>query len=404
MKDFEEKGPSQASRVVASVVTNPDATSARDTYGHGTHVAGIIAGNGTERTNGDLLAEPATSASPRRRTWSRSRSPTTSATRPCSTSSTACSSSSTTRASYNIRVVNLSLESTTPELLQDRPARRGRRVRLAQGPRRRRRRRQPRHRRRRRVRTRRATIPYVISVGALDDQASQADGDDSRATWSSRGVTQDGFAKPEIHAPGARIVSTLAPGSAFATLCPTCVVDGQMIRAGGTSMSAPMVSGAAALLLQKYPNLTPNQVKGVLIGSSRLVNNRLPRAGRLRGDQVGRRRQRPGRQPGPDAEHARQRRHRRHRLHAARRWSRSSLEHRGRPRSALDFARSSWSRSSWSSTQQRRRRGLALELEPVELVHQLDQVRPDRDRTAGGQRATDGASYRPRGRLISGGA
>ena len=67
--------------------------------------------------------------------------------------------------------------------------------------------------------------PYVISVGALDDQASQADGDDSRATWSSRGVTQDGFAKPEIHAPGARIVSTLAPGSVFSTLCPTCIVE-----------------------------------------------------------------------------------------------------------------------------------------------------------------------------------
>ena len=71
-------------------------------------------------------------------------------------------------------------------------------------------------------------------------------------------------------------MSTLAPGSVFATLCPTCVVSGQMIRAGGTSMSAPMVSGAAALLLQKYPNLTPNQVKGVLIGSSRPVNNRFP--------------------------------------------------------------------------------------------------------------------------------
>ena len=56
-------------------------------------------------------------------------------------------------------------------------------------------------------------------------------------------MTQDGFAKPEILAPGARIVSTLAPDSAFASMCPTCIVDGQMIRAGGTSMAAPMVAG-----------------------------------------------------------------------------------------------------------------------------------------------------------------
>ena len=134
--------------------------------------------------------------------------------------------------------------------------------------------------------------PYVISVGALDDQASQADGDDSRATWSSRGVTQDGFAKPEIHAPGARIVSTLAPGSAFASLCPTCIVDGQMIRAGGTSMAAPMVSGAAALLLQQLPEPDPQPGQG---RPARLLapgQQPLPRGRRLRGDQVGGRGQR----------------------------------------------------------------------------------------------------------------
>ena len=62
----------------------------------------------------------------------------------------------------------------------------------------------------------------------------------------------------------------------FATLCATCIVKQQMIRAGGTSMAAPMVSGAAALLLQKYPNLTPNRVKSVLMASARMVNGRFP--------------------------------------------------------------------------------------------------------------------------------
>src|SRR5438270_14077137 len=44
--------------------------------------------------------------------------------------------------------------------------------------------------------------------------------DDVEASWSSRGVTQDGFTKPDVRAPGAHIVSTLTPNSAFATLCP----------------------------------------------------------------------------------------------------------------------------------------------------------------------------------------
>jgi len=74
--------------------------------------------------------------------------------------------------------------------------------------------------------------------------------DDTLASWSARGVTQDGVNKPELNAPGARIVSDLAPGSAFTAMCPTCIVGGgQYIRAGGTSMAAPMVSGVVALRL-----------------------------------------------------------------------------------------------------------------------------------------------------------
>jgi serine protease AprX len=52
-------------------------------------------------------------------------------------------------------------------------------------------------------------------------------------------------------------------------MCPACIVDGQYIRAGGTSMAAPMVSGAVALLLELNPSLTPNQAKGQLMSTGR---------------------------------------------------------------------------------------------------------------------------------------
>jgi hypothetical protein len=62
------------------------------------------------------------------------------------------------------------------------------------------------------------------------------------------------------------MVSTLAPNSDFARLCPECIVDsGRYFRAGGTSMSAAVVSGAAALLLEEHPTWTPAQVKGALM-------------------------------------------------------------------------------------------------------------------------------------------
>jgi serine protease AprX len=85
------------------------------------------------------------------------------------------------------------------------------------------------------------------------------------ASWSTRDTTQDGFRKPNILAPGAHIVSTLAPNSDFASLCPGCIVAGRYFQAGGTSMAAPVVSGVAALIFQLHPDWTAPQVKAALL-------------------------------------------------------------------------------------------------------------------------------------------
>ena len=53
--------------------------------------------------------------------------------------------------------------------------------------------------------------PYVVTVGAVDDNGTKEISDDEPTSWSSRGTTQDGFTKPDIYAPGAKIVSNLAP-------------------------------------------------------------------------------------------------------------------------------------------------------------------------------------------------
>ena len=110
--------------------------------------------------------------------------------------------------------------------------------------------------------------PYVITVGAVDDQGTADNSDDVVASWSSQGTTQDGVAKPDVVAPGAHIVSTLAPNSDFASLCPTCVIDGSYFQVSGTSLAAPIVAGVAADLIAAHPDWTPAMVKGALVNTA----------------------------------------------------------------------------------------------------------------------------------------
>jgi serine protease AprX len=125
--------------------------------------------------------------------------------------------------------------------------------------------------------------PYVITVGCLDDNQTLDPNDDSVCSFSSRGATQDGFAKPNIVAPGRKIYSTLAgPKSEIALQYPDRISpDRNHIRLSGTSMSTPVVTGAAALLLQRFPELQPNQVKWLLDTSARKYAGQPDKAGEL---------------------------------------------------------------------------------------------------------------------------
>jgi serine protease AprX len=107
--------------------------------------------------------------------------------------------------------------------------------------------------------------PYVIAVGASDHKGTVGAGDDTIADFSSRGS----FARrPDIAAPGRSITSLRDPGSYIDQNYPSAVVNTRYFRGSGTSQAAAVTSGAVALLLQSRPSLTPDQVKQVLISST----------------------------------------------------------------------------------------------------------------------------------------
>jgi serine protease AprX len=266
LADFAISSADRTSRVIASAVVNPDATTPEDLYGHGTHVAGLVAGNGRNLAITDPLYNRYIGTAPKANLVSIKASDDEGRSSLIDVIA-GLQFAVDHKDDYNIRVVNLSLTSMQALSYRVDPldaaveaawfhglvvvAAAGNRgtdpdaVSYAPG-----------------------NDPYAITVGAVDDHATKDTLDDTLAPWSSRGVTQDGFAKPDLVAPGAHIVSTLAPGSDFPSLCPDCVVDGRYFRVGGTSMAAPIVAGIAADVIAAHPTWTPNQVKGALTYNS----------------------------------------------------------------------------------------------------------------------------------------
>jgi serine protease AprX len=120
--------------------------------------------------------------------------------------------------------------------------------------------------------------PYVITVGAMNTQGTLRRDDDIVTSYTSKGPTViDHFAKPDLVAPGNRILSLKDAGSYFDKVYPenrvpintyssdTGTSTPDYYQLSGTSMAAPIVSSAAALLIQKDPALTPDQVKARLM-------------------------------------------------------------------------------------------------------------------------------------------
>ncbi len=114
--------------------------------------------------------------------------------------------------------------------------------------------------------------PRVITVGAVDDKNTISVKDDTVASFSSRGPTPDGLAKPDVVAPGMRIVSLRVPGSYIDRTAPFSRAGSWYTSLSGTSMATPICAGVAAIVLGIKPALTPDKVKILLMSTCRTIS------------------------------------------------------------------------------------------------------------------------------------
>jgi serine protease AprX len=242
-----------------------------DHLGHGTHVAGIIAGNGWQSDGAYIGVAPEANLADVRVSRFRGGAKT-------SEVIGGLQWVFDHKDEFNIRVVNLSLNSDLPESYHTSPLDAALEILWFNGivvvvsagnlggdsglypP---------------------ANDPFVITAGAFDDQGTVDLADDHLTSYSAPGITQEGFTKPDIFAPGDNIVSLMTkPSSLLGRLHPDHKVGRYYFRMSGTSMASAVVAGAAALLLQDEPGLNPDQVKFRLMATARPLGDS-PGAGAL---------------------------------------------------------------------------------------------------------------------------
>ena len=120
--------------------------------------------------------------------------------------------------------------------------------------------------------------PYVLTVGATKSSGSSYASAETVASYSSKGPsTYDHVVKPDMVAPGNDIVSLSAPGATLEAAYSSDLVSGSdghndYFTLSGTSMATPAVAGAAAILLQEHSTLTPDQVKARLMKTAYKMN------------------------------------------------------------------------------------------------------------------------------------
>ncbi|MEM7127732.1 MAG: S8 family peptidase [Chloroflexota bacterium] len=248
--------PDGSSRVIARVDFVGGQKIADDFYGHGTHVAGIVGGNGSQSDGAHIGVAPKVNLVDVK------------VTDDCGAGKTSDVIAGIQwilehKDVYKIRVANLSLNSSLAEPYHLSPLNAALEILWFNGivvvvsagnngndgilypP---------------------ANDPFVITTGAVDTNGTTSTSDDFLAPFSASGKTQDGFTKPDLIAPGADIISTLAgDDSNLALNHPAHAVSGaygnHYFRMSGTSMASGVAAGAVALLLQSEPSLTPDQVK-----------------------------------------------------------------------------------------------------------------------------------------------
>ena len=256
-------------RVVEFVDFVDGVATPHDDYGHGTHVSGIIAGNGLDSDGARTGIAPGANLVVLKVLDETGRGY-------ISDVIAAIDYAVARRAALNIRVINLSVATGVYEsyntdpltLAAERAVRAGITVVAAAGNNGR----SPTGNTRYGGITSPGNAPWVLTVGASSHMGTVDRADDAIAAFTSRGPTAlDAHAKPDIVAPGIGIESLSNPDSALYSSAAAYLLPGTTtapplpyLSLSGTSMSAPVVTGTVALMLQANPTLTPNAIKAIL--------------------------------------------------------------------------------------------------------------------------------------------